>query len=266
LSSGNTTPEFNAAIGRANVGKSGRVIEKLSGERDMLRRDLKLAQLNTDECRKATRMAEERMEAQASEYEGRLHEASINKSLLERKLRQVEELKTQIDGEREKAQRAKQMEEYWKKQHDDNEDSCREKVQMAEEKAKHKERMVTTMTNHWKDKGAEVDRTVSRLGKEIKCLVDDRRNDDVQIQRLNNLCEQQSEQLKKLAKEKAAIQQQFEDYKKLQDESLAKIKASAAAMETHCTEVTKMATDTLGELRWALAVKRDLRSDPPEHT
>jgi chromosome segregation ATPase len=264
LSSGNTTPQFNAAVGRANAGKSGRVIDKLMGENDMLKRDLKVAQLNTDECRQATRMAEEKMEAMASDYEAKLHQANVTTSMLKRRERQIEDLKGQLEGEKRKAQAAQQSEGYWKRELDETLSTTRERVQIAEQLAMLMEARVLTMSNHWKEQGAEVNRTVSRLGKEIKCLVDDRRNDDIQIQRLNSVCEQQNEQLKKLVKEKEAIQQHFDDYKTFQEESLTKIKADTAMMEARNIEITKTATETLGELRWALAVKENMRSDTPE--
>jgi predicted nucleic acid-binding Zn-ribbon protein len=60
---------------------------------------------------------------------------------------------------------------------------------------------------------------------QLAMLMEDRRNDDTQIQRLNNLCEQQNKQLKKLVKEKESIQQHFDEYKTFQEESLAEIKA-----------------------------------------
>jgi chromosome segregation ATPase len=264
LSSGNTTPQFNAAVGRANTGKSGRVIDKLMGENDMLKRDLKVAQLNTDECRQATRMAEEKMETMASDYEAKLHQANITTSMLKRRDRQIEDLKGQLEGEKRKAQAAQQSEGYWKRELDETVSNTRERVQTAEQLAMLMEGRVLTMSNHWKEQGTEVNRTVGRLGKEIKSLVKDRQNDDKQIQRLNNLCEQQNEQLKKLVKEKEAIQQHFDEYKTFQEESLAKIKADTAVMEAHNIAITKTATETLGELRWALAVNKNLRAEPPE--
>jgi DNA repair exonuclease SbcCD ATPase subunit len=209
-------------------------------------------------------MAEEKMETMASDYEAKLHQANITTSMLKRRDRQIEDLKGQLEGEKRKAQAAQQSEGYWKRELDETVSNTRERVQTAEQLAMLMEGRVLTMSNHWKEQGTEVNRTVGRLGKEIKSLVKDRQNDDKQIQRLNNLCEQQNEQLKKLVKEKEAIQQHFDEYKTFQEESLAKIKADTAVMEAHNIAITKTATETLGELRWALAVNKNLRAEQPE--
>jgi hypothetical protein len=58
--------QWSAAVGKANLGKSGRVIERLMGENDMLKRDLNIERLRAEESNQAAKMAEAKMETQAA--------------------------------------------------------------------------------------------------------------------------------------------------------------------------------------------------------
>ena len=76
---------------------------------------------------------------------------------------------------------------------------------------------------------------------------------------LQGLCDQQAELLGSLEKEKQGIQQAFESYKKEQEESLQGIKERARKQEA-ANEAALLETQrVLGELKWALAVKKNVK-------
>ncbi|KAF4634019.1 hypothetical protein G7Y89_g4090 [Cudoniella acicularis] len=249
--------QWSSAVGRANLGKSGRVIERLMGENDMLKRDLHIERLRAEESKQAVKMAEGKMEALTSEYEGKLHEAAINKTLLRRKERQVEDLKSQVEGEKRRANAAVEGEHMWRDAMEKLEEDSKRKVEEAQTYAALMEGRNNAMTSHWKEQGAEVSRTVSKLGKEIETLVEDRRGDDRRMNMLQDLCDQQTEQLLFLIKEKESIGAAFEAYKREQEESLAAIKEKAKAQEQLNDEIIRESQKVLGELKWALAVKKN---------
>jgi len=257
-SNGNT-PQWSSAVGRANLGKSGRVIERLMGENDMLKRDLNLEKLRAEESKQAVKMAEGRMEGLVAEYEGRLHDAAINKTLLKRRERQLTDLKSQIEGEKQRADAAVESEKGWREAMEQLEKDSKRKVDEAQLYAALMEGRNKTMTNHWKEQGAEVSRTVGKLGKEIEVLVEERKLDDQRMNMLQGLCEQQDEELLKLRKEKENIGNAFERYKAEQEELLRSIKDRASAQERKNEEILLESQRVLGELKWALAVKRNVK-------
>jgi hypothetical protein len=115
------------------------------------------------------------------------------------------------------------------------------------------------LTSHWKDQGVEVDRTVTKLSKEIESIVEERRNDDRKMNMLQGLCDQQAELLGSLEREKQGIQMAFERYKKEQEESLQGIKERAQQQEAANEATLRESQKVLGELKWALAVKKNVK-------
>lgn len=251
--------QWSSAVGRANLGKSGRVIERLMAENDMLKRDLNLERLRAEESKQAVKMAEGRMEALSGEYEGRLHDAAITKTLLKRRERQLAELKAQIEGEKARANEAVERERGWKEAMEQAAAESKIKVEEAQTYAALMEGRNKTMANHWKEQGAEVSKTVGKLGKEIESLVLERRGDDERMNMLQGLCDQQAEQLDVLVKQKAEVAAHFEAYKREQEDALRAIKDRAAEQERANEAALEETQRVLGELKWALGVKRNVK-------
>jgi hypothetical protein len=259
--SGPGTPQWSSAIGRAREGKTGRVIERLMGENDMLKRDLNVERLRAEESRQSVKMAEESKQSLVSKYESELHDAAINKTLLKRKERQLADLKAQVNGEKQRADNAVERERSWRDAMEKNEEESKRKVEEAQQYAALMEGRVNTMANHWKDQNAELEKTVGKLSKQINDLVEVRRNDDRKIHTLQGLCEQQREMLVDLESKKKAIGQAFEDYKQEQEDALKDIKTKAREQEERNEAAIKETLEVLGNLKWAINVKKNVNFD-----
>jgi hypothetical protein len=229
------------------------------GENDMLKRDLNIERLRAEESMQAVKMAEGRMEAMVSEYEGRLHEAAVNKTLLKRRERQVTELKQQVEGERQRADGAVEREKGWREQMEIGEIEAKKRVEEAQVFAALMEGRNKALTGHWKEQGIEVNNTVGKLGKEIEALVEERRGDDRRMNMLQGVCDQQAEQLTALQREKQAIQKAFEAYKQEEEDALRGIKERAMLQEEANEEALRETQKVLGELKWALGVKKNVK-------
>jgi len=253
------SPQWSSAVGRANLGKSGRVIERLMSENDMLKRELQIERLKADELKQAVKMAEGKMEALSSEYEGKLHDAAVNKTLLKRRERQLAELKAQIDGERSRAESAVERERGWREAKEKSEIESKQIVEEATNFALLMEGRNNALSSHWKEQGALVDSTVTKLQLEITALMDDRRSDCTRMDSLQDICNQQSNSLLRLEAEKEAIVEAFGRYKAEQESSLHNIKARAREQETANEETLAETKKVLGELKWALGVNKHVK-------
>ena len=229
------------------------------GENDMLKRDLNLERLRAEESKQAVRMAEGKMEALAAEYDGKLHDAAINKTLLKRRERQGAEMKSQIEAEKNRADKAVERERGWKEAMEKIEDESKRSVEEAQTFAALMKGRNDAMTSHWRDQGLEVNKTVAKLGAEIETIVQERKVDDDRMNMLQELCEQQAEQLTALQAEKDGISEAFDKYKIMQEDALKEIKARARAQE-QANEAALLETQrVLGELKWALGVKKNVK-------
>lgn len=116
-----------------------------------------------------------------------------------------------------------------------------------------------TLTNHWKEQGDHMEKTLAGLRKKFDAIVEERKKDDIKFNMLKSLSDQQAEQLQTLVKEKDVIFAALEAYKAEQEFRLKDIKETAAAREKENDKLLEQSRKLLGDLKWALAVKENVK-------
>lgn len=246
---------WDSTVGKAGLGKTGRVINKLVSDNESLKRDIKIERLRAEEAKQAARLLEDKLERIVSDYESRLLEANVTKTLLARKERQVESLQSAVDQERKRAREAYERELIWKEEMEKVRTESLKKVDEATNYAALMEGRYNAISSHWRDQGEEVKQAVGKMKAEIDDLLEERRKDDDRIGTLRDLCDQQDGNIKELREQKEAIAAQFERYKAEQEAALKDIKTRAAQREEEQEQMVRESKEVLGKLKWALKVK-----------
>lgn len=249
---------FDNAVGKAALGKTGRVMNKLISENESLKRNLQIEKLNSEESRREAKLLQDKMERMVADYESRLLEANVTKTLLARKERQVEGLQAAVELEKKRTSDAQGREQVWKDEMEKMREETTRKVEDATAQAALMEGRYNAISTHWKDQGEEVKRATAKMGKEVTHLVAERKKDDEKITTLRDLCDQQDGNIKALLQQKEAVTQQFEDYKKEQEDLLRNIKTNASEREASHQDMLNEAKETLDKLKWALNVKNTI--------
>jgi len=255
LSEAHLSNGWDSTVGKAGLGKTGRVINRLVSDNEALKRDIKIERLRAEESKQAARLLEDRLERIVSDYESRLLEANVTKTLLARKERQVETLQSSVELERKRAVDAGERERVWKDEMEKVRSESLRKVDEATNYAAMVEGRYNAISGHWRDQGEEVRKTVSKMKVEIAELLDERRKDDDRIGTLRDLCDQQDGNIRELQQQKEEIAAQFERYKAEQEAALSDIKTKAAEREREQEQTLKESKEVLSKLRWALNVK-----------
>lgn len=258
-SSTSSQPAWDSTVGKAALGKTGRVINKLVSDNDALKRELKLEQIKSEEAKATAKLMEDKMERTVSEYESRLLEANVTKTLLSRKERQVESLQSSLELEKKRTSDAVAREQTWREELEKSRRDATVQVEEAKTLATLMEGRYNAISSHWKDQGDEVKRATTKLRTEITTLVDERRKDDDRINTLRDLCDQQDGNIRDLKRQKDEIVALFEAYKKEQEDALRTIKREAAEREEEQKHTLEEAHDVLDKLRWALKVKENVK-------
>lgn len=261
LSDGGTEgdSQWDSTIGKAGLGKTGRVINKLVSENDSLKRDIQIEKLRAEESKQAAKLIEDKMDRMVNDYESRLLEANVTKTLLSRKERQVESLQASVELEKQKAQAAIDSEKTFRNELEKVQKDTRVQVEEATTYAALMEGRYTAISSHWKDQGEEVKRAVAKIKKEISDITEERQGDDAKIQTLRDLCDQQDSNIKELRREKEDIAKKFEEYKQTQEDDLKHIKVNARETEKEQQRLLDEAREALHKLRWALQVKENVK-------
>ncbi|KAL2213727.1 hypothetical protein CC79DRAFT_76112 [Sarocladium strictum] len=251
--------QWDSTIGKAGLGKTGRVINKLVSDNDALKREIKIEQLKAEEAKQAARLVEDKMERMINDYESRLLEANVTKTLLARKERQVETLSATVESEKKRTTEALQREKSWREELDKIRKDTEVQVDEATSYAQLMEGRYNAISSHWRDQGDQVKRAVSGMKDEIDTLNEERRSDDDKIQTLRDLCDQQDSNIQQLRREKEDIARKFEDYKQAQEDGLRDIKTNAARREAEQERILEESREALNKLRWALKVKENVK-------
>ena len=251
--------QWDSTIGKAGLGKTGRVINKLVSDNDALKRDLKIEKLKADEAKQAQKLMEDRMERMVSDYESRLLEANVTKTLLARKERQVESLTETVEIEKNKSRVAWEKEKTWRDELEKTKIESKAQVDEATNFAKLMEGRYNTISSHWNEQGQEVKRSLSKMKVEVADIAEERRNDDKKIQSLHELCDQQDGNIQQLMKDKEKITRKFEEYKRLQEQELKDLKTKGFERDAEQERLLTESKAALDKLRWALNVKQNVK-------
>lgn len=253
-----TDGQWDSTIGKAGLGKTGRVINKLVSDNEALKRDIKIERLRSEEAKQAAKLVEDKMERMMSDYESRLLEANVTKTLLARKERQVETLTATVELERAKTKEAQERERSWRDEMEKMRADTTIQVEEATSYAQLMEGRYNSISSHWRDQGNQVKGALSIMKTEVNSLVEERKKDDEKIQTLRELCDQQDSNIKQLRHEKEEITRLFEEYKKAQEDGLKNIKTNARRREDEQERLLEESREALAKLKWALNVKENV--------
>lgn len=252
---GGDEPAWDSTVGKAGLGKTGRVINKLVSDNEQLRRELNVERTRAEDAKQAARLLEDKLERIVSDYESRLLEANVTKALLARKERQVETLQASVELERKRAVDAGDRERVWKDEMERGRAEAKRTVDEATSQAALMEGRYNAISSHWREQGDEVRKSMGRMRLEVKALLEERKRDDDRIGTLRDLCDQQDGNIRELRQQKEEIAAQFERYKAEQEEALREIKSEAARREEEQEGMLEEAKEVLSKLKWALNVK-----------
>lgn len=249
---------WDSTVGKAALGKTGRVINRLVSDNEALKRDLKIESLKAEEAKQAARLIEDKMERLIADYESRLMEANLTKTLLARKERQVESLQSVVQLEKKRTTDAQDRERTWREETEKIRAESKRQVEEATGYAALMEGRYNAISSHWRDQGEAVKKAAARMEKDILEILEARQRDDEKINKLRDLCDQQDGNIKLLCQQKDEISHQFADYKEEQENLLHGIKANATQREVEQETTLQEARDVLDKLKWSLNIKNTI--------
>ncbi|PGH26803.1 hypothetical protein AJ80_01569 [Polytolypa hystricis UAMH7299] len=248
-----------SAVGHATTGKSGRVIHNLQEDIARLTRECSLHKSLADEAQKIN----EALKIQLQNVTDRLrnseqsHEANLNS--IARKDRKIEDLKAEMQGERERRMKAE-------------EDAKRTNQIAAQERDEHHRAFVeaSEVAAQARNQYETLSRTRSREKEEYETRFNGFRDD------IKALCERELERQNQLTRFDVIIEQKnreieaerdrmerfgilFEEFKALSDEKLNKLIEQGKGNDETIDEVVAEAREVTGRMKWVFNVKNDVQ-------
>ncbi|MCJ1351855.1 MAG: hypothetical protein MMC33_001839 [Icmadophila ericetorum] len=250
---------WSSAVGRATTGKSGRVIERLMADNDRFQRELKLATARLEEEIKRSELARTALDSLRATNENLKAMHDADKVALGRRERKIEDLKTDLEAERKRREMAEREARDVAREKDEVVDSCRKEVLQEKETSKRSTSQYEILSNSWKSLDEGYRRQTQRLKTDIKALREDRAKDQQRIAQLDIVTGQLHQESEKTRKLKDKMAREFEAYKQLKEEDMWNIKERAQRNESANEEALKEVTKVLGEMKWVMNVKRNVK-------
>lgn len=250
---------WSAAVGHATTGKSGRVIERLMGENDHLRRDLNLKNLRYEEEAKRSEMARSKLENVQATNDNLVAIHEVDKAALARRERKIEELKADLEVERLRREMAEQETKETSKERDEVVARCRIELVEEKETAKKHRTQYEVLSSSWKTLREGYRRQLDRLKADIKVLTQRRLEDRTKLERLEVVMEQTRRESEKMSKAKHGMSKILEDYKAETEEGIKGIRERAARNEEASQSTLEEVDKVVGEMKYVINLTRDLK-------
>ena len=250
---------WSSAVGRATLGKSGRVIERLMGENDKLKRDKNLATVKLEEELRRGESASAALDSLRTTNEHLMAIHDADKAALARRDRKLEELKADLLSEKSRREKAEAEVKNAGHERDEAVKFYKKETLEAQEwggKAVAEHRILLQSWNG-------LEEGYKRQTEDLACTMQFLRKKRVQdlelLARRDATVEQLQQGLAKTQKANDAIVKLFADYRKMKEDSLEEFRERAERSEKANEELAKTMAEVVGEMKYVMNVKRDVR-------
>ncbi|KAG6999292.1 hypothetical protein G7Y79_00036g072480 [Physcia stellaris] len=254
-----STPAWSAAVGRASLGKSGRVIEKLMGENDMHRRDKALAKLQRDEEVKQHESTRSKFEALRISHDNLqvIHES--DKAAIARKDRKIEELKAELELERNTRKTAEDETKVARRERDEDVEKYRKEAMQEQEQRRSTTNQYEVLMSSFKGLDQQYKRQTQKIRSDLKIFENTIAKEQAAIAQLNIIEDQAKKESARQQKINDDLKTGLEAYKTRIEEFLKDIKEKAESNEHSADEALHEVQSLTGEMRHTINVARNMR-------
>ncbi|KAI9731958.1 MAG: hypothetical protein M1834_004409 [Cirrosporium novae-zelandiae] len=241
--------QWSSAVGRATTGKSGRVIERLMGEKDNLNRECHVLRMRCEEADRRFDSAKARSKLLEEENSTLRHMKDIDKASLARRDRIIENLKADLTAEKERRVKAEKT----------TQDATLIANQYQEASASYETKLQVASTS-WEKFKLELQSQIDGLRRELERLRKSQKDDRKKVAQWEALSEQKQREITITNQKYAALLQKLKQYQDTSDLELRTIREDSMRSQEKNEELEEEMRRILGEMKWVMNVKKDVSS------
>lgn len=249
---------WSAAVGRATTGKSGRVIEKLMGDNDRLQREKTLATVKLEEEVKRSESARSALESLQVSNSNLITIHETDKTFLARKDRRIEELRTDLDAERSRREKAEKDTRESRRERDDAVERLRKEAAEDKQQAHRASSQYDVLSRSWKSMEERYEKQIEQLRGDTKVLQKEIEGDQRKLAQLEVILEQLAREGDKSRKVKEKLSSDFQAYKVEQEAGIQGIRKKAEMNNTAHDWTLVQMQNVLGEMKYVVNIKKDV--------
>ncbi|KAL8870503.1 MAG: hypothetical protein Q9174_003472 [Haloplaca sp. 1 TL-2023] len=255
----NQESPWSSAVGRATTGKSGRVIERLMGENDRLKRENNLLEMKWEEEVKRSDSAKHAMDGLNSKLDSLTSIMDIDKTLLNKRERKLEEVKLELEAERSRRERAENETRETRNERDEVVEGLKKDLHAATEQSKRATTQYDVLQRSYKTLDESYGRQTRKLKTEMHDLQEDVVADHKSLSSIQALMEHHRSETLRSQDAKEQMNQTFEAYKDEVERNIASIRETAQRnAELHNQKMQEM-QELVDSMRYVINVKNNVR-------
>ena len=258
--SASTDMKWTSSGGRAITGTSGKVIEKLNADVDRLKLDNNLATVRLEEEVRRSEAARTALTSLRVSNENLISMHELEKTVLAKKERKVEELKADLEAEKSRREKAESETKVTQRERDDAVEKLT--VELAEERERSRKATVQyeVLSSSWKGLEATYKRQMSKLQADFKTVREIVVENKSKLAQHEVVVEQLQQENEKAIKAKEELVQDFEEYQVKKEDSIRELRERAERNEGAIDQALEEMNIVTGEMRYVVNVQRNARS------
>ncbi|KAL2352174.1 hypothetical protein BJ546DRAFT_1064447 [Cryomyces antarcticus] len=251
---------WSSAVGRATIGKSGRVIERLMAENDRLRREIKSEIASREELQKTLSTSKPRVDSLTTENDNLVQMRTVDLGVLSRRERKIEELKADLKAERVRRELAETKATELGRQRDEVTATAKREVEEARDREQHAITHAQILESSHKQLSAEYRQRTETITKTIRTLTAEREDDRRKYQRLDIVVDQMRQELESTKRANSQMAELFKSYRSESDRTLDEMVQEVQERELSGRKMGEEMQHVVGQMRWLMNLKRNVKN------
>ncbi|KAL2003919.1 hypothetical protein VTN02DRAFT_1615 [Thermoascus thermophilus] len=255
---GESPHEWSSAVGHAATGKSSRVIHNLQEDIARLTRECSLYRSRAEE----TQRSNEALKVQLQNLTDRLRNAELSNETnlisIARKDRKIEQLRAEIQGEKDRRQHAegetRKIHQLMAESKDDFNRKCAE----LQDITNHSRTQYDALAQATLREKADFQKKLDALRDEFDALRRQSDEKDIQLERLDAIMAQKNREIETGRERIDKLFEEYEAYKKAQDDAVRELIEQGHRNETIIDQALASLKETEGRMKWAIQVKKEV--------
>ncbi|KAL9039286.1 MAG: hypothetical protein Q9180_002618 [Flavoplaca navasiana] len=250
---------WSSAVGRATTGKSGRVIERLMAENDRLRREKNLTDVKLEEEVRRGDSAKSAMEGLRSTNDNLTTIHETDKSILARRERKLEEMKLELEAERQRREKAEIETRETCRERDEAVERLRKELRVATEQSTRATTQYDVISMSFRGLRDDQSRTTRELRAQMASLQDAMVADQQTRASMQTAMEHYRSEFERAQDANRRLQTAFETYKGEAEQELKDIRQAAQSNSEANDRKQEEMQAVKDEMRYVINVRTNVK-------
>ncbi|KAL4798305.1 hypothetical protein BDV19DRAFT_357544 [Aspergillus venezuelensis] len=250
-----TTTEWSSAVGHAATGKSGRVIHNLQEDIARLTRECSVYRSRAEETQRTNEAFKTQVQNMTDRLQNLEHSHEMSLHSLSRKEKKIEELRAEIQSERDRRQQAENEKTRFRQLMDEAQDDFHSKCAELQEIAHHAQTQYDVLAKSGQRERADLQRRLKSIRDDIDAMKTKHDKANSQIDQLDSNMAQKDRELERAKENFEALFKQYEDYKRAHDGEVRDLIEQGQQGEAKFNAALASLKEAEGQMKWVLQVK-----------